>query len=178
MRIIAACALVLMLASSVQAADVDWKFYGGASIAGPSSCFYDANTVAHTSSGYVRVWTKCLAQKDLVGERAKSDIDKITGNAIRKAREGYVPPIIVFGKMEFDKALDVALYEEVANLVAIEPQAEIFEELNCSERMMRSLSVSLHVNGQSRFENKSGDWNYVAPEGNAATLLKILCPKQ
>jgi hypothetical protein len=43
------------------------------------------------------------------------------------------------------------------------------------ERMMRSLSVSLYTNGQSRFQNKPSDWEYVSPKGNGATLLKLLC---
>jgi hypothetical protein len=39
-------ALAFMFASSAKAADVDWKLYGGASVAGPGFCFYDANSVA------------------------------------------------------------------------------------------------------------------------------------
>jgi hypothetical protein len=50
--------------------------------------------------------------------------------------------------------------------------------LNCCERMMRSLSVSVYTEGKHGFQNKPTDWDYVPPEGNAALLLKILCPKQ
>lgn len=176
MRIVTVCTLALTLASSAHAADVDWKMYGGASVVGQSFCFYDANSVARTSSGYIRVWTKCLAQNDLDGLDIKSDLGtKIVDRAARKISEGYVPPIIAIGKMEFQQIPEIVAYEVSANLSAIEPQAQIFDELNCPERMVRSLSVSIHANGQGGFQNKPSDWEYVPPEGNAATLLKLLC---
>ena len=172
MRIIVACVLALTLASSAQAADVDWKLYGGAAVAGHSVCFYDANSVARTTSGYVRVWTKCLAQNDL--ERADLS-DENAQDAAKKIIRGYVPPIIVIGKMDFKRIPEIVGAEETANLGAIEPQAQIFDEMNCSERMMRTLSVSIHTNGQRGFNNKPSEWEYVPPEGNSATLLKLLC---
>lgn len=175
MRIIAACILALVLASSVRAADVDWKLYGGASVAGPSFCFYDASGVARTSNGYIRVWTKCLAQSDL--ESAKLG-DKNAHNAAEKIVQGYLPPIIVIGKMDFKQIPEIVMAEEVANLSVIEPQAQIFYEMNCSERMTRMLSVSIHANGKSGFQNKPSDWEYDPPDSNGATLSRLLCPKQ
>jgi hypothetical protein len=171
-RIVAACTLALTLASSAQAADVDWKMYGGASIDGPSYCFYDANTVTRASNSFVRVWTKCLALKELDGVNLdKRILDSIATRVVA----GYVPPIIVIGRMEFKQLPDVAAYEEIANISTIDPQAQIFDELNCSERMSRTLSVAIHTNGQRGFNNKPSDWEYVPPEGNNATLLKLLC---
>jgi len=180
MRRIKRAAVLLSLLSSTalaQTPDVDWKMFGGASVAGPSLCFFDAKSVVRTSSGYIRVWTKCLAQKDLDGVDIKSDLrSKIGDNAGRLVHEGYVPPIVVIGRIEFKQVPDVVAYEQIANLSAIESQAQIFDELNCSERMMRSLSVSIHANGQRSFKDKPSDWEYVPPEGNGATLLKMLCP--
>lgn len=179
MRINIACALALMLASLARAADVDWKLYGGASLAGPSFCFYDAASVTRTSNSYIRVWTKCLAQKDLDGVNMDDDVGKkIVDGAARRVVAGYVPPIIVIGQVEFEQLPSIAAYEEIANVSAIEPQAQIFTEMNCSERMTRRLSTSIHPNGRSGFQNKPSEWEYVPPEGNAATLQKILCPKQ
>ena len=86
-----------------------------------------------------------------------------------------MPPIVVIGQMEFKHSPDIVSYEQIADLSAIDPQAELFDELNCSERMTRTLSVSIYTNGQHGYNNKPGDWEYVAPEGNAATLLKLLC---
>ncbi len=178
MRIIAA-AIVSMRASSAAASDVDWKLYGGVSVAGPTFCFYDANSVGRTSSGYIRVWTKCLTQKALDGVDSKSDLNtKIVHNAARKIIEGYVPPIIVIGESEFKEIAGIVGYEETANLGALDPQARIFYELNCSERMMRRLSTSIHANGRSDFQDEPSKWEFVPPEGNATTLLKILCHKQ
>lgn len=176
--------VVLMVASTItfaaRAADVDWKLYGGASVAGPSFCFYDAKTVARASSGYIRVWTKCLPQKDLDSSLdIKTDLGtKLVDHAARKLREGYVPPIVVIGKMDFQQIPEILAYEETANLSTIEPEAQFFEEMNCSERTMRRLSTSMYVNGQRHFDNKPHDWDYIPPEGNGATLLKILCSKQ
>jgi len=179
MRRIKRAAVLLSLLSSTalaQTPDVDWKMFGGASVAGPSLCFFDAKSVVRTSSGYIRVWTKCLAQKDLDGVDIKSDLGtKIVDRAARKIKEGYVPPIIVIGKMDFQQIPEIVAYEESANLSAIDPQARIFDEVDCSERMMRRLSTSIQANGQSGFQNKPSDWEYVPPEGNGATLLKILC---
>jgi hypothetical protein len=45
----------------------DWKMYGGVGtpvVEVEAWCFYDANGVVQTPDGHVRVWTKCLAQKD------------------------------------------------------------------------------------------------------------------
>jgi hypothetical protein len=80
-RIIAACSLALLLVVPAKAADVDWKMYGGASLAGPSLCFYDANSVARASSGYIRVWTKCLAK---IGVESTDIGDKNAQDAAEK----------------------------------------------------------------------------------------------
>src|SRR6266851_4094922 len=47
---------------------------------------------------------------------------------------------------------------------------------SCAERMLRELSISIQTKGQGGSRDKPGDWKYVPPEGNAARLLKILCP--
>jgi hypothetical protein len=77
--------------------------------------------------------------------------------------------------VNFDQAMEVAGWEEAANLSNIQSQAQLFYELNCSERMMRRLSTSVRVKGKDRFDDKPSSWEHVPPEGNAARLLKILC---
>jgi hypothetical protein len=173
------CVLSLSLmfpCATLQAADLDWKMFGGASVAGPSLCFYDVGTVAHASNNYVRVWTKCLALKELDGVNFDDDVGKrIVDAATSRVVAGYVPPVIAIGQMELKQLPDVVAYEEIADMSAIEPQAQIFLELNCGERMERELRTSMHVNGRSYFQDKPSEWEYVAPEGNTATLLKLLC---
>jgi len=44
--------------------------------------------------------------------------------------------------------------------------------------MMRELSIFVASRGKSGSIDKPRDWQYVPPEGNAANLLKISCPKQ
>ena len=179
MLIIAACALIFVIATPGYAANFDWKLYGRASVAGPSFCFYEASSVAKASGGNTRVWTKCLAQKDLEGVDPKSNLGtEMVNEAAKRLTAGYVPPIIVIGGMEFNQAPDIVAYEEIADHSAIEPQSLIFIELNCRERMMRNLSTSTFYNGRRGFNVEASDWDYVPPEGNGATLLKLLCTRQ
>jgi hypothetical protein len=183
MRIIAASVFVFMLASLASAADVDWKFYGVALLDGPragdSLCFYDAKTVPQASSGYVRVWTKCLAEEDFFSVmRTESGMDDLMDKSERRLRTGYVPPIIVIGEMEFPDASGITATEEFADSGTVESQVQLFAELNCGERMFRRLAISIPHNGERAYDQKPSDWEYVLPESNYATLLKILCPKQ
>src|SRR5262245_7665524 len=157
-------------------AGVDWKLYGFASIEGDSVCFYDAKGVGQEPEHHVRVWAKCLPQeadKDIEKDLARTIADK----AAQKILDGYVPPIIVTGDMNFDQIPEIVGYEEFANSDHVQPQARIFYELNCSERMIRELSIHIEAKGKVGSSDTPKDWQYVAPETNGARLLKILCPK-
>lgn len=184
MRTIAASVFVFMLASLASAADVDWKFYGEALLDGPSGgdslCFYDAKTVAHASSGYIRVWTKCLAAEDFYSVmRTASDLgDELMDKAEERLRTGYVPPIIVIGEMQLKDASGITATEEFADGGTVASQVQLFAELNCGERMFRRLAISIPHKGERAYDQKPSDWQYVLPESSFATLLKILCPKQ
>ena len=175
MKSIGALAVTLftVVAGFAQASDVDWKLYGANTVGGVSVCFYEANGVVRTPEDHIRVWIKCLPQKDLQSiELGKNSVDK----SVEKLRAGYVPPIVVAGKMNFDQIVDITASEEVANTGVVKPQAIIFNELNCSELRIRELSIDVYENGKivgSR--DKPKDWKYILPEGNAANLLKILC---
>lgn len=166
----------MALSASAWAADVDWKMYGSASINGDVICFYDAKGVARTADSNARVWTKCLSQKDLNSIDPDSELGKqIVESSAQKVIKGYVPPIVVVGDVNFDQITDVIPYEEAANLGHIQPHSSIFYEPNCSERMMRRLSTYIRAKGKDRFDEKPSSWDHVAPEGNGARLLKILC---
>jgi hypothetical protein len=159
-----------MLASPVVAADVDWKWYGGGTDASAGSyfCFYEANGITRTSSGYVRVWIKCLARKDMDRPDPLKD-EKFMRNTAAKIFEGYVPPIIAIHELD---RINVIIYEAIANLGNIQPLLEALSELNCLERMSRMLSME--VEGQKEI-NPTG-WEYASPESNVTNLLKLLCP--
>jgi hypothetical protein len=173
MRIIAAFEFVL-LTSMAEAADVDWKMYGGASDPGTMFCFYDTNSVAHPSSGVIRFWTKCLLQKDLDVKFTKQEVDDIA----RKALDGYVPPLIVIKELEFEKRMDIMMYEAIADRGTVKAQSKFLIEINCTEQMYQRLDASLIVDGKLEFLHKPSEWGYIPPETNPANLLKMLCPGQ
>ena len=88
-----------------QALDVDWKFYGGAKIDGISHyCFYDAKGVVKQPDTRLRVWTKCLSEKDIDESDADKEPNiKILDIAAQKIDRGYIPPIIAANKINFAK---------------------------------------------------------------------------
>jgi hypothetical protein len=180
MRAVVGLAIIVVGSAAALASDIDWKFYGGAEITGISyQCFYDAAGVAKQPDTHVRVWTKCLSVKEIDSiDTEKESFKKIAESTARKLIEGYVPPIIAIKKIEFDKITDVTGSEEVANAGDIQPHSRIFYELNCSEKMLRELSISIQENNKSGTSDKPSNWRYVSPETNGATLLQILCPQQ
>jgi len=160
-----------------QTLDVDWKLYGGAPIAGESLCFYDAKGLTRQPDGYIRLWTKCLLKTDLDGINIEKDFDgRIVRAAAEKVAHYYVPPISKIQNVDANHAIVITGYEQIADIAGLQPQSRIFYELNCPDRMLRELSIDLHINGQIGSSNKPNDWKYVPPEGNGAALLKILCP--
>src|SRR5215469_754553 len=82
MRIAIASVLTLFATlASAQTANVDWKYYGRAvpnERAGKIelTCFYDANSIDDPTSGHVRVWTKCMDEKDMNNFDYNSDLGK------------------------------------------------------------------------------------------------------
>ncbi len=177
----ALCSAVAFLSAVALAQDagVDWKVYGTASVGEQTLCFFEAKGVAHMAGGHVRVWTKCLSQKALDAvDTTKDHGALISKEAARKLVEGYVPPIASLQPMNSDQGLAVTLYEVTANTGSIQPRASILYELNCPERMMRELSMSVRSGGKVGFSDKPTHWQYVPPEGNGAALLKLVCPAQ
>lgn len=164
--------------SSAQRLEVDWKLYGGASVGGENLCFYDGKGLAQLPNGHVRVWTKCLLKAELDGINIEKDFDgRIVKAAATKVTNYYVPPISKIQNVDANDAIAITAYEEIADIAALQPQSQIFYELNCSERMIRELDINLHINGQIGSSNKPSDWKYTPPEGNGAALLKMLCAK-
>jgi hypothetical protein len=171
-------ASLLVTGPAHSATSVDWKLYGGAKIGATSDyCFYDAEGVVKQPDTHLRVWTKCLSENEMDSVDIEKEPDnKITKNAARKIIGGYVPPIIAIEKMDFNKIADVAAAEEIANASGIQPHSRILYELNCSEKMLRELSITIY--GKIGPSDRPKDWKYVGPETNAATLLTILCPRR
>jgi hypothetical protein len=154
--------------------DVDWRLYGGATVENaPEICFFDAKGVTQENVGQLRVWTKCLDQKEL----GNVHLDEASlKKAARKTLSGYVPPIVTIGVLKSDQINDVLIAEETANLDNIRPRSRILLEFDCVEQKVRTLSTYVKTNnGQEGFSRKPGDWDYISPETNVAYLQKILC---
>jgi hypothetical protein len=157
--------------SGAHAADVDWKLYGAASFpAGEQWCFYDVQGVTQTPEGYLRVWTKCLQQKELDAVDPK----QIVEDSAKRIISGYVPPIVVGDIMKFDQIPLIVPYEQIADANSINPTVRIYYELDCSQKRLHELSMRFSVNGKDKEANER-PWQFVSPEGNGATLLKLLC---
>jgi len=162
--------------AAAQAADVDGKMYAGASVSEPEICFYDAKGAVRTPERLVRVSTKCFYRKDFDTVDVDKDFTgKISKNAARKMQDGYPPPIGLVEDINVDHALVVAMYEEIANVSGIQPQATISYEFNCPQKIMRELSIDFRDSRQRGSKNTPSNWRYVSPKGNEASLLKILC---
>src|SRR5215471_4910308 len=116
-KLLIACSFGLVFAAPAQAADVDWKMYGTASIDGGVVCFYEGKGIIARAPSILRVWTKCLLQKDLDAVDMGSEVGKkIVESAARKMGNIYVPLIAVAEDIDFDQAIGVVTYEETANL--------------------------------------------------------------
>jgi hypothetical protein len=166
---------------AAQEPSVDWKWYGGVPVDGKMTyCFYDAKSIVHQPDTHIRAWVKCLLQKDL----DRIDIQKEYSGAIleetaRKVANYYIPPIALVEKdVDVNKAMTVTQYEETADIASIQPVSSILYELNCSDRMERELTLTIKNKGKTTYHDKPLDWKYSPPEGNMATLLRILCSGQ
>jgi hypothetical protein len=180
---ILACILFIgvgVQAGLAQALSVDWKFYGGASVMEDSEyCFYDAEGVAPKPDAHILVWTKCLPQKDIEAIDIEKEFDgRILKNSAEKVAHYYVPPIATIENIDVNQRMAVTQYEETANISNIQPRARILYEFNCSERMLRELSIYVQANGKIGSRDKPNDWRHIPPEGNGASLLKILCQRR
>jgi hypothetical protein len=158
--------MVALIIPAARAADVDWKFYGGAN---NDYCFYDLHGAVQRRDDHITVWVKCLPQNavnaiEVTDGEAKVIADKIV--------RGYVAPIISVGDEPFDKLPDVAIIEHIANISYIEPHARVFYELDCRGNMLRTLSIQIPGH---RGSDRPSEWKFVAPETNAARLVKMTC---
>lgn len=158
---------------SAQSRDVDWKLYGGLE---NQVCFYEASGLARPAVDHVRVWIKCMLRHDLDRliedkKRGKRVIDA----AARKIVDHYQPPIILVQELEFNDIISIIALEVAANQSETEPLANIYYDLDCTNRMMRELSISIRKNGKVQSSEGSPHWKYAPPETNGDRLLKILC---
>jgi hypothetical protein len=171
----ALAAVALSGFGGARAESVDWKWYGGAplGIEGIQYCFYDALSVAKTPPDNVRVWAKCLPKNEVESLDSKTPLGKAVIQAAgAKIAHYYVPPIAKVESINSDQATSITIDEVAADMSYIKSGAMIFYELDCRQRKERELSMTI---GDS-VSNDPLEWKYVPPEGNIASLVKLLCP--
>lgn len=177
---IAAVLTLFATLASAQTANVDWKFYGRAVLNERTgkielSCFFDANSIDFPTGGHLRVWTKCMDEKDMHNFDYHSDLGKkIIKAAAQKILDYYIPPYAVIDDVRTNTAQSIVGDEQLANLGYIQPVSRIFYEFNCPEKMVRELSISM----LSGSEDRPTNWSYTPPESNGANLNKLLCDER
>src|SRR5690348_12106694 len=96
----AAALFAVIGAAFAQGLSVDWKYYGGGPVTVTNAygvddqtvCFYDAKGITRPGA-HIRVWIKCLNQKDVDDVDISKDFDgAILENTARKIASYYVPP--------------------------------------------------------------------------------------
>ena len=103
---------------------------------------------------------------------------QILENTAQKVARYYLPPFTEVEKIDVDHIITITQYEETANIAHIQPHAKIYYDLDCSQKMLRELSIDISAKGKGGGTDKPGAWRHIPPEGNGANLLKILCPMQ
>lgn len=165
---------ILVRTSPAIAADVDWKWYGGlaSAIKGEEYCFYEERGLVRAGQNIIRVWTKCLLQRDLDAVSQKDIYWRafIDMSASRIAHY-YFPPIAKIEHLDSQQIEQIIAYETLADVSGISPDTQIFYELDCGQRKLRELHIS--VGTQST--DVPTDWKNVPPEGNGANLISLLC---
>jgi hypothetical protein len=176
MRLATLLMVMMTFPSLAIAASVDWKLYGGAKFTADNSyCFYEERGLTRPKSGFVHVWTKCLPQKEMDELPTDKPYSRayIDMSASRVAHF-YKPPVLAVERMTSDQVMTTIMYETLADVGDLKPQAQIFYELDCGQRKMRELTILV---GDRTSRDAPSEWHEVPPEGNAATLLGLLCPR-
>jgi hypothetical protein len=150
----------------------DWRYLGGTD---EMFVFYDAAGV-RTVGNHYRVWLKGLPMK--------AANDAMTGLAFgdaglqhwkEKIASGYVPPVGLTHQLTSDERMRVAMMEEVADDVEIEPILRMFVEVDCKAESTRHLSATVHAPDGSYIKHGADPWQPTAPETNMARLEAALC---
>jgi hypothetical protein len=170
---------VALHGTDAKASDADWKLYGTSTVHGYEDlCFFDMKGAVEGADKRIKVWTKCLHKEAMDAIDIKKDFDgKIMDNAARKVLARYIPPIALVEDVNFDQATSFVMFEEIADVANVQPAARILYELDCSQQMLRELSIEIDADGKSGSKHTANEWKYVPPETNGARLLKILCEK-
>jgi hypothetical protein len=169
--------LVLSRAAVGQSTDVDWKFYGTASLgkSDNETTFYDSKGVIRRLDGHIEVWTKGLHERDI--QRVENSDKKHVERVATKLLTGYEPPYATVATVDRDLKITLMQLEDVANNAQVNPTMRMLIEIDCGAQMFRWLSVYLSMGGKKGFSETPSEWQHIGPETNAIVLKKLLCPR-
>ncbi len=170
--------LIAMVWQPCTAAPVDWKFYGGLKLSREELlAFFDADGLIRRPDGHIEVWTKSISQSAVhrLIEGKGTVQDQLVKRAAQRIASKYVLPYGTVDAVDSDLYIDLVTYEVVADIGNIDPEASILYEINCSDRILRELSLFLRVHGKTQQSDKPLEWKHAPPESNAANLLRLAC---
>ena len=163
----------------LDASGADWKYFGGTVLSKNKTVivYYDSESVEYLSNGNVRVWTKAVIPEDVEKILKKKEVIK---KSAQKLIQGYDPPYVLlnpYPKTSYDSYIDIIGWEEAANHSDIKPKIRILYEINCNEKMIRTLSTTFYENngGVIKGSDNPDNWSYISPETNADTIKNIVC---
>jgi len=171
-----ACLLVASSGVSAQSQSVHWWWFGADQDA---SNFLAAADIQPNAAGHLEVWTKVLTAKQInvAGDKALKNKERL--NRIAVAKIASATPVSRVKELTDEALTEVALEEEVANhSPEVQPVSQALWEIDCSGRMMRTLSIIQRKNGQTHSTSQAGDWIHIPPESMGFDLLAIVCPAE
>jgi hypothetical protein len=178
--LVAMLALAGISGAYAQTGDSDWKLYSAADFGkrgGKVALFFDAAGVIRSDNGHVKVWTKGLPRKalDRAENPASSTAKSILAFAAQRLAHGYQPPFSSVIELDQNALIGITADEATANLAGIEPTTQFLYELDCTNRLVRELSIHLLLDGKIQNQETPSEWQHVPPETAVATLLTLLC---
>src|SRR5262249_28578691 len=124
--------------------------------------------------GHFEAWVKALPL-DAMNKAADKPDKELVEQATQKVLSGYIPPLGLDQKLTKNQITDAVIYEQIANEATIEPTMRMLEEIDCTNRMFRHLSVRMHQGTKTGSVDTPGPWKHIAPETNLFRVQMALC---
>ena len=176
--VILVATLIVNISDSAIAAESEWKMYSTATVMDEQSmCFYDVKSILTNANNNMKVWTKCISEKELDYKKLPlhQKLQIITEFG-RRLSSGEKPPVARIEKLDEGALNKVKEFEATANSGYVNSNMEGLMEINCRERMQRILRATISYNGSINTSDKSQDWRDIAPDSNASGLMILVCP--
>jgi hypothetical protein len=151
----------------------DWKLYAFTAGKNQAVLFFLASEIVRTPPGHVQVWMKAVDYTKL--DKQRNTLDKkgdVIERSAEKVSQGYVPPFGTTTKISSDEALQIILFEQMADEASVPPTLRILYEFDCAQKIFRPLSI---IGSHGVNESKAPTWDHVPPESTIETLSRLTC---